>query len=121
MAMGRILRLPVFMGAMLVMGCVQVDLDPNWARNVTAAEATGALAGGALGGYLGSQFGAGSGAAAMTGLGVVAGAALGRELGQTLDQANRPVTTQYGRCPASPVTPTEPPGNAGNLSAANAS
>jgi len=115
--MGRILMLPVFLGSMLTMGCVQVELDPNWARSVSAAEATGALAGGALGGYLGSQFGAGSGAAAMTGLGVVAGAALGRELGQTLDQANRPVATQYGRCPAPPITPSGPLGNAGNLSA----
>ena len=128
MTMGRILMLPGFMGAILLMGCVQIDLDPNWARNVSAAEATGALAGGALGGYFGSQFGAGSGAAAMTGLGVVAGAALGRELGRTLDQTDKSVVPQsapahdaYGNCLAPPATLNpKPPGN-GSLPVANAS
>jgi hypothetical protein len=90
--------------AMMLSGCVQVaEPAPIWVRNVSAAEAVGALAGGALGGYLGSQFGAGSGAVAMTGLGVAAGAALGREIGSSLEAANRPntppyVVLPYGHC-----------------------
>lgn len=58
MTVGRMRILPALAGAMLLMGCVQIELDPNSARNVSAAEATGALTGAALGGYLGSQLGA---------------------------------------------------------------
>jgi uncharacterized protein YcfJ len=96
--------LPICASVMMLTGCVQVvDPEPTWVRNVSAAEAVGALAGGALGGYLGAQFGAGSGALAMTGLGVAAGAALGREIGSSLETANRPtpppyVVLPYGHC-----------------------
>jgi Glycine zipper 2TM domain len=87
---------PTCAAAMMLSGCVQVaEPPPIWAQNVSAAEAVGALAGGALGGYLGSQFGAGGGALAMTGLGVAAGAALGREIGSSLEAANRPNTRPY--------------------------
>ena len=83
--------LAVCAGAMMLAGCVQIaEPAPSWPANTSAAEAVGALAGGALGGYLGSQFGAGTGALAMTGLGVTAGAALGREFAQNLESANPP-------------------------------
>jgi hypothetical protein len=96
--------LAVCAGVVMLAGCVQIsEPAPPWPANPTAAEAVGALAGGALGGYLGSQFGAGSGALAMTGLGVTAGAALGSELAQNLETANRAAAPQhivipYGYC-----------------------
>jgi hypothetical protein len=101
----------------MLAGCVQItEPAESWPANGSAAEAMGALAGGALGGYLGSQFGAGSGALAMTGLGVTAGAALGRELAQGFETTNAPAPRQYivipqGQClrplngTASPVGP----------------
>jgi hypothetical protein len=96
--------LAVCVGVVLLAGCVQIsEPSPGWPANPSAAEAVGALAGGALGGYLGSQFGAGSGALAMTGLGVTAGAALGSELAHNLEAAKRPAAQQhivipYGYC-----------------------
>jgi hypothetical protein len=94
-----------FAGVIMLSGCVQViGPDPTSTQNVSAAEAVGALAGGALGGYLGAQFGAGSGAIAMTALGVTAGASLGRELGKNFETANQSAAPQqylvlpYGQC-----------------------
>jgi phage tail tape-measure protein len=94
--MRRLSALSTFAGVIMLGGCVQViGPDPTSTQNVSAAEAVGALAGGALGGYLGAQFGAGSGAIAMTALGVTAGASLGRELGKNFETANRPAAPQY--------------------------
>jgi glycine zipper 2TM protein len=116
-----------FAGLLMLAACVEPYSYPPypysyppWIQNVSAAEAMGALAGGALGGYLGSQFGAGTGTAAMTAVGVAAGAALGRELGQNLEHPNAAVAQPYaapcdvyGRCqPPSPV-----PGGTGGPSA----
>ncbi len=102
--MSRILVPAAFAAALALTGCVQVaEPEPIWPADVSAAEAVGALAGGALGGYLGAQFGAGTGAIAMTGLGVTAGAALGREVGRNIESANRApaqpyVVLPYGQC-----------------------
>ena len=100
MLMGRTSILLALASAVLLPGCVNIQVPPADARvdpyettgalsRVDPYQATGALLGAAAGGLIGSQFGGGSGTAALTGLGAVAGAALGREVAKTIDRADR--------------------------------